>query len=368
LLLAACGNRGDGKVLLSAVEPDSSLVLRHAIGFQVDYFPAYKRVTLANPWDKKHVLDRYYLVKDSSIKVPADGIKLLVPIRHLVSGSCTQYAFLEMLGELSSVSAVCNAKTVYNPTLRVALKNKTVADLGDPFNINIEACLMLRPEALLMNRYNQKDEHLERISQAGVPVLYDNEWMEPNLLARAEWIRFIGLLFDKEPLADSLFRAMEARYLSLQKLAGTAKTPKPTVLSGDDFRGTWYLPGGRSFAAQLFADAGALYQYQSDTTSGSRPYTFEQVLKTFYHADVWVGVTNGSSLSDLRRLDERYTLFNAYKKGQVYAYSNRTTPQGGNDYWEGAVAYPDRLLADFVKVFHPELLPDHTWYYLRKLK
>jgi iron complex transport system substrate-binding protein len=370
LLFTACVNKGakDESALRSAAKPDSSLTLRHATGFRVDYFPGYKRIMLADPWNKGAVLDRYYLVRDTSVKVPSDGIKVLIPLRRLVSASCTQYAFLEMLNELSSVAAVCDAKTVYNPGLRQALKAKKVTDLGDPFNMDMEACLMLRPQALIVNSFNQKDEHVTRIREAGIPVLYDNEWMEPDLLARAEWIRFLGCLFDKEMLADSLFRAVESRYSNLRNLVKTAKTPKPNVLSGDDFRGTWYLPGGRSFTAQLFRDAGASYQYQNDTTSGSKPFTFEQILSAFHLADVWVGVTNRHSLADLRAMDERYALFKAWRNGQVYAYTNRTTPEGGNDYWEGAVANPDRLLADFVKLFHPELLPGHRWYYLRKLQ
>lgn len=369
LLLASCTGSNKAKTVASAeIVADSSMTLKHATGFKVDYFPNFKRIILADPWRKGSELVRYYLVNDSSVQVPEDGIKLIVPIRSLVSGSCTQYTFLEQLGVLSAVKGLCDVKTVYNESLRKAVQEGRVVDLGDPFRINVERSLVLRPDVMLMNSYNQQDEHLSRINESGIPVLYDNEWMESTLLARAEWIRFVACFFNKEALADRLFLSVESNYVQLEKLAETAQSPRPTVLSGDDFRGTWYLPGGKSFAAQLFQDAGAQYKYSSDTTMGSRPFTFEQVLMDFSKADIWVGVTNGQSLSDLKRLDERYGLFQSFRSGNVYAYTNRTTPEGGNDYWERAVARPDELLSDFIKAFHPELLPDAPWHYLKKLR
>jgi iron complex transport system substrate-binding protein len=368
-LLTACTASNKVKVETSTeVLPDSSMCIQFAKGFKVDYFKNFKRIILADPWNKGSELVRYYLVEKEDVNVPSDGIKIKVPLQTLVSGSCTQYTFLEQLGVLSAVKGICDAKTIYNATLRKAVKAGSVTDLGDPFKIDVERCLVLKPNAMLMNSFNQQDEHLARIRESGIPVLYDNEWMEPGLLARAEWIRFIACFFNKELLADSLFKAVSTNYELLKSLAVTAKTKCPEVLSGDDFRGTWYLPGGKSFTAQLFTDAGAMYKYRSDTTSGSRPFTFEQVLKDFNQSDVWVGVTNGASLSELRKLDERYALFQSFRKGNVFAYNNRITPEGGNDFWESAVAKPDELLSDYIKAFHPELLPDAPWHYLKKLR
>jgi len=368
-LFSACMGHDKAKKAVSAeVKPDSSMCVGFATGFKVDYFPNFKRITLADPWKKGSELVRYYLVENERTAVPEGGVKIKIPLQSLVSGSCTQYAFLDELGVLKAVTGICDAKTIYNSTLRQAVKTGAVTDLGDPFQLDVEHCLLLKPQVMLMNSFNQQDSHLARIRESGIPVLYDNEWMESGLLARAEWIRFIACFFNKETLADSLFESVRTNYLRLKHLASEAKEKRPEVLSGDDFRGTWYLPGGASYTAQLFKDAFGNYKYSNDTTTGSRPFTFEQVLKDFNKADVWVGVTNGKSLTALQKLDERYTLFQAFRRGNVYAYTYRVTPQGGNDFWEGAVARPDELLSDFIKVFHPNLLPDAPWHYLRKLR
>jgi len=367
ILLTGCINHGPGSKSKSNMVPDSSMNLKYATGFDVDYFKGYTRVTMADPWKPGAVYARYYLVRDTVVKTPDDGIRIRIPIQTLVAASCTHYAFLEMLGETKAIKGVCNAKLAYDPFIRKSFEDGAIVDLGDPFQMDVERCLLLQPQAVMVTGIKQQDQHVIRLSEAGVPVIYNNEWMEPNLLARAEWIRFMACFFNKESLADSLFNQMEEKYLQLKKLALTARTPKPKVLSGDNFRGTWYIPGGRSFTAQLFKDAGAEYIYENDTTTGSIPYSFEQVLRDLNDADVWVGATNGRTLDELQNTDERYRLFKSFRQGNVYSYSNRVTPEGGNDYWESAVAYPDRLLADFVKLFHPELLPDQSWFYLKKM-
>ncbi len=48
----------------------------------------------------------------------------------------------------------------------------------------------------------------------------------------------------------------------------------------------------------------------------------------------------------------------------MWVYERRVTPAGANDYWSRSVTHPDLVLADLVKIFHPQLAPDHTfeWY------
>ena len=55
------------------------------------------------------------------------------------------------------------------------------------------------------------------------------------------------------------------------------------------------------------------------------------------------------------------------RNGDVYNNTLRTTPSGGNDFYESAVVNPDLLLRDLVKIFHPELIEEDFVYY-KKLK
>ena len=59
--------------------------------------------------------------------------------------------------------------------------------------------------------------------------------MEAFPLGRTEWIRFYGLLFGKEEMADSIFKETEQAYLSLKDLTANIDN-RPTVLSEKKFR------------------------------------------------------------------------------------------------------------------------------------
>lgn len=367
-LLNSCGQRATRSTVLNSDEPDSVLHLHYAQGFGIAYFDSYTRVEVYHPWANKQIMARYYLYRQDGSLLPQDGQAVRIPLTSLSVASCTHVAFLDLLNELDLIQGVCNAARVYNPRLRYAINKGEVADLGDAFRINREKALGLRSQALMASGYNQFDENLHALEQAGMLIIYNNEWMEQNLLARAEWLRFVACFLDKDQLADSLFRQTRDNYMRLKDLVSRAEKPYPKVMSGDNFRGSWYMPGGRSHQAQLFRDAGAAYYFENDTTAGSIACNFEQVVRDFNQADIWVGAGNALSLKDLLAIDERYTWFKAVRNKQVYAYQRRLSPGGGNDYWESAVVHPDSLLADCIKLFHPELMSAHEWVFINQLQ
>ena len=49
-----------------------------------------------------------------------------------------------------------------------------------------------------MASYNQQDEQAKRLQQSGVNLVFNNEWTESSLLARAEWIKFVAAFYSKE--------------------------------------------------------------------------------------------------------------------------------------------------------------------------
>lgn len=345
---------------------NNSLSIKYSKGFSIHYFKDYKQVIVNSPWTKGAVYARYYLVANPATVTPGDGIKVQVPLKTIASSSVTHFEFLSMLGELETVKGICLANIIYNATLRKRIGERKVIDLGDAFHINLEKVLQLKPQALMMSGYNQNDPNALRITQAGVPVIYNNEWMETSLLGRAEWIKFVAVFYNKEKLADSLFLTVENRYNDIKNKAAKVKN-KPNIMAGSNFRGTWYMPAGHSFMGHLFADAGTRYYYSKDTTTGSLPLNVETVLKNFSQTDVWLNC-NYASLNDLLKADSKHSLFNPVKNKQVYNFNKRMLPSGANDFWESAIARPDLILADVIAILHPEILPDYQLFYAEKLK
>lgn len=362
-LFTSCIQKSEKK---NNIPSGKAVILNHAEGFSITQKPDYTQVTVFNPWREGEIYDRYYLVKDECTEVPADGKKVLIPLRSIVANSATHLEFLQMLGLINSVAGICNAQYIYNPEVLQGVKDGKIKDLGDAFNLDIESLLLLHPQAVMASAYNAKDENSKKMEQTGLTILYNIEWQEKSLLGRAEWIKFIGAFFDKQELADSLFREVEEKYNAVKREAN-ACSDTPSILSGQDFRGTWSMPGGKSFTAQLFRDAGIRYFYASDKAAGSISSNIENALINFGEADIWIG-TQANTLEELGKTETKYKLFKAYRNGKVYNYNNRTNASGGNDYWESAVARPDLLLMDMIKVAHPELLPGYELTYMQKLK
>lgn len=362
LLFFSCSNNKTEKVISKT---NDTLKLNYAEGFSVQYYTNYKAVIVYSPWIKGTVYTRYYLVPDMTVKTPTDGIKVKIPLQTLAATSVTHLEFLTMLHELKTLRGVCSPKLIYNREVQKLFGEKKIDDLGDAFNINVEKTLQLKPNAVMMSGYNQNDPYAQRVSQAGIPVLFNNEWMETSLLARAEWIKFVATFYNKEKSADSLFATIEKCYNDIRYKAKSL-THKPSVMAGSNFRGTWYMPGGRSFMGQLFADAGAQYYFTNDTTSGSLPLNLEMVLKNFSQSDVWLNCSS-NSIAELLNADSKHGLFKPVKTQRVYNFNKRLLPSTANDFWESAVARPDLLLADLIAILHPELLPGYELVYAQKL-
>ena len=191
--------------------------------------------------------------------------------------------------------------------------------------------------------------------------------METSALGRAEWIRFYGRLFGKGHEADSLFTSIETEYNVLRRRTDSiAKDSRPTVLFDTRNGSAWYVPGGRSTMAQLVSDAGGRYIFSDNTKSGSVPLSFETVLSRGEQAEVWLIRYNNNrtrmTLADLGNTYQPYTLFNSYRQGEVYGCNSAELI-----FYEETPFHPERLLGDYIKILHPQLVPYDSLRYFHQL-
>jgi iron complex transport system substrate-binding protein len=208
---------------------------------------------------------------------------------------------------------------------------------------------------------------LAKLTELGVPVVFCAEYLEPHPLGKAEWIKFFSLFFDQEEKAVDFFEQIDSSYTRLSGLASRAET-RPRVLTGLPWKDTWYMAGGKSFAARLIEDAGGDFLWSDNTSTQAIPLDLESVYLRAVNAGIWINPGAAGSLKDIGRLDERFMDLDVVQKGQVFNNDLRTNEAGGNDYWESGTVRPDLVLADLIKVFHPDLLADHHFVYYRQLK
>lgn len=266
------------------------------------------------------------------------------PLRRLGTMSTVQVGFLYAIDAMDCLVAVCNPELIYTP-----VKGDEI-DLGDSMKPSAERALQAGLDMLLAVNYGQYD-NLEavRLEKLGIPTIYINEWQEGSPLARAEWIRVLGALTGRLHEADSVFAEVEERYINLKSEISNHKSTK--IMSGNNFRGTWYVPSGKNYLAYLFKDAGADYPFYEDERETSIPLTIEETIRYFHEADVWVG-TNGNTLAELAEMDEKHTWFKAYQDGRVYNWRKQTKPSGANNFWERGVVHPEEMLEDVIHMLN----------------
>ncbi len=364
--LFSCNQVIQQKNSTSILLSKDTVYLHYAEGFDIIKHMDYNELLVYNPWVENQILARYYLVKNKDVEIPSDGKRVFIPVNSVAVSSSTHFEFLNLLGELEKITGICSPELVYNETLREKYQLGLLENLGDAFNINLEKTLELNPDIVTMSGFKQDDPYAERVMQAGLPVVYNNEWMESSLLARAEWIKFLASFFDKLDQADSIFAVVKSQYNEAKvKVQGIQHQPK--ILTGSNFRGTWYMPGGQSFMAQLFEDAGGDYFYANDNSKGSLPLSLETVLVNFSDSDTWLNC-DFESIQDLLNADNKHKFFNPLIQEKVYNFNKRKLASGANDFWESAVARPDLLLLDVIAILHPNLLPDYELVYAKALK
>lgn len=340
-------------------------------GFTIDYFDHYKVVTVPIPFSGAEVAETYVLVQcGTPIPEGFEGETIVeVPINRFVSMSTTYLPHLDQIGAIDTLVGVDSAGFISNETARAKFDAGELAEIGFGAEVNTEVVLDLEPDLVMTFASGSPDfDAHPKLREAGIPVAISADFLDTSPLGNAEWGKFIAVFFNKEAAATAQFDTVVSEYEGLADMIANNATSSPTVFSESPFDGTWFAPGGASYAAQLFADAGATYVFADDETAGSLFLDFETVFEAAADADYWLNIGFFGSLDDLAAADERFTEFAAYQNGNVYNNDLRTNELGANDYFESGTANPHLVLADLAKIFHPELMEDHEFVYYRPVE
>lgn len=348
----------------SSKEAFSSDSIQYAQGFTVQRFDTYTMVEVRDPWDSTRLLQRYLLV-DRTKSVPGGlpkGTIVKVPVKDIVIYTSVHAAIIDQLHETDKVIGVCEPRYMDTPAIQEGIQVGRIADLGEATSPNIEKMIEIGAELVIASPF--QNSSYGPVEKIGIPIIEGADYMEAFPLGRTEWIRFYGLLFGKEEMADSIFKETEQAYLSLKDLTANIDN-RPTVLSEKKFGSSWYVPSGDSYMAHLIEDAGADYMFKDLPGAGSTPLAFETVFDKAIHADIWLVKYNQSSemtYKDLRSEYTPYENFDAFKKKRIYTCNTGAVP-----YYEEFPIHPEYLLKDLIWIFHPELVFGYSPRYFREM-
>ena len=332
---------------------------RNIVVYEKDY--GYRAEVIC-PWDTTLSLGSFAFVKDTTKAVVQDVKGILnIPVNSVISFSATQWSVFMRLGEIDRVKGILEGRFVTDTTMRSLLAQQKVYDIGTEAAADIERMIQLKPDALLYSPYF--DGNQGGLNVTGAVLFPFADYMENTPLGRAEWIRVIGMMTGCEDKANAWFDDIERRYNALSGLCAHVEH-RPTVFSDLAFNGQWYVAGGRSYIAKLFADAGADYIWKDNPSTASVPMDAEMILAKAQKADFWRVINSNPfpmSYESLAKESPVYPLFDAFKNHQIIVCDILST-----GYFEQSQCEPDLLLADFIYFFHPELLTGEWEGYLPK--
>lgn len=364
LLLVSCsGRRASTNLSHNTIE------LKYAKGLKIEKGQDYSIVSIINPWDTTLLLQKYILVDSlTNLSNVPMGTIIKVPIKNIAVYSSVHISILEMLGKINDVSGICEVQYIDSDFIKNKVKIGDIADLGESTSPNIEKIIDSGTEYVISSPF--KDMGYGGVDKLGIPIIEAADYMENHPLGRAEWIKFFGLLADKDSIANAIFNKTELEYLLLKDSVNDYifknNLTKPTLLTEMKYGAHWFVSAGESCMGKMFADAGCDYIFSYLPGQGSSPFSFEEVLDKGIAADFWLIKYNSSvdlTYSSLESSFSLYSQFDAFKNKKIYGCNT-----GKISFYEEYPMNPQYLLKDLINTFYPNLFNNYTPRYFKPLE
>ena len=372
-LVACTGNRGTAQLVDEATD---TIAFKYARLIHVEQHDGYRLVTIDNPWKAGKVLHQYVLIEatesaesqsqrsqkpQGSQKSLPKGTLIHIPLQRSIIFTSVHAALVAQLHSEAQVAGVADLKYIKMPFVQEGCRDGRLVDCGDGMNPLVEKIIDAQADAILLSPFENSGGY-GRIEDVDIPLIECAEYMESSPLARAEWMRFYGMLYGREHEADSLFAVVDSSYNALCRQAKEVGNGR-SVLVDKQTGSVWYVPGGRSTIGQMLVDAGADYAFANDDHSGSLSLPFETVLEKAGESDVWIFRYDSPrpiTLTQLLAEQPGYRQLRPVREKTIYGCNVMTSM-----FYEETPFRPDLLLQDFIQILHPGItnLPPLRYYH-----
>jgi len=367
LFLSSCHEQKDDPYL----HAESLYIPEYAQGFSIKQEGDKRILYIKKSWiegDQSCFTYVLYPRKDSLLYKGKEGF-IPYPLFNAVCLSTTHIAYLEAIEQSHLITGVSGAQYLSNEHVREAVTLGRVKDVGYEGALNYETLLSLHPDVVFAYGIaGTSTAYLNPLARMGIKVVYMGDYVESHPLGKAEYMVAFSAFFDSHTYQQAInsFKNICDSYNHLKELAH-AHTPVVKVLMNAPFKDVWYIPGGNSYMSKLLMDAGAMVLGSKEGVIESSAISLEMAYLYAMEADFWLHPNAYRTLPLLAESDLRFAQIPSFRAQRVYNNTLRSTPGGGTDFWEAGVTEPHIILSDLIKIFHPQLLPEHEWVYYEQL-
>jgi iron complex transport system substrate-binding protein len=352
--------------------PDK-ITFEHSTQLKVSYHDHYKVVDFV-PSILKNLPLRYVLYQCGTPRpMGFEGATFLeVPLQRAVLNNPVLGSTVEALGVIDRLYGVNDLDQYTVPSIVKAGEEGRIHSLGTRTQSSIELATTIDTDAVFLfysaNPVYNLHPALRRLGVGAVAVA---DIFESTPLGRAEWSKFFALFFNEERRANQHFARSAERYNALSSRARKEAT-KPVVLLGFAWtRDVWTASGGRNYHARLVEDAGGEYFLADDSEPEANLHMpFEKAVYESGRAPVWISHNGISRIPSKAALIRKMPLFAGLftlQRGHVYALDSGAGNGEAIPAADSSLNQPEKMLADFISVLHPELLPGYRPVFIREL-
>lgn len=307
----------DGKL-----EFDHSLELQYAKCFSIDYYKGgYKIAKISDGTTMLIVPEGMSVPADA----PADAIIMQQPVSNLMVASTPVTSLINAVGALDAISLTTyDADSWYIDEVKNAINNGKLTYVGDYKEPDFEMITASNTTCAFYSTMLTEDV-AEKLDQIGVDVILDQSVEEDHPLARVEWIKLYGAIFNCEDKANEVYNTQAAYVDELSKLEDSGKTVAMFYITS---KGKLYARNANDYMAKMVDLAGGIYAL-SDVGIGETG-TVNMEMEAFYDkakdADyiiyIWSLGGKPETLADFLSRADILSEMKAVKEGNVWC----TTP------------------------------------------
>jgi len=336
----ACSSQGERKV--DTILEWEGVPLQYARMFAVQARGEDRLVHLFDSAEEgRDTLATYFLSPNGT------NSDVITPVQRIATTSTTHVPFFKSLQGLEQLVGCAYLTHVMDTTVLGLIDQGKIMELSDGNQIDKERLLIATPDIVLAFPFGNGTDMVK--STFNGPVLSVTEYLEPHPLGRVEWIKFFGMLLNKEEQAEELFTRIAQRYDSIKDRANR-ETDRPGVFFGSYWQGEWHASGGGSYMARITQHAGGKYLFDDHEGTANVSVSLEELVARSRQADYFGTVfyaEHAVRVNDMLGEDERLRQL-VSKHGLKLFYGNTATV----DLFGQAIVEPDVLLADFTAIIH----------------
>ncbi len=289
-----------------------------------------------------------------------------VPFKKIILLNASMAGYIGELHAENLLIGISSPEYIYSERIQSLLKQGKIQNVGSDQKYDIEKIISLKPDVIFTNHIASFDNTYQLLKNNGIRLVFLDEYMEQKPLQKTAYLKLFGKLLGKDKEAERMYENVEKNYADLKQLALKAKE-KPMVLANEMYGDVWYLPGGKTSTANFISDANADYILKNNTEEKAVTMSFEEVFAKSGTVQYWINVGNHTSRKEMLSMNPFYRKLNVFNKGKIYVITGKERGQA-NDFFESGVVRSDLVLKDYIKIFHPELLPGYQLTYMKELK